>query len=83
MTKKIIKNKASFEAYLNDMFVLAVTAQPTPTKSVGDMLFAKALSYGRTIEDAKADVKRILNVHGAVGLLLSEASETLYDGTVK
>lgn len=68
--------QASYEAYLNALFVDAVNMQGTPTKSIDEVLLAKALSYGRTVDDAKEDVKRILNVRGAVYVLLKSASAT-------
>ena len=69
-------NLASYEAYLNALFVDAVNMQGTPTKSIDEILLAKAMSYGRTVDDAKEDVKRILNVRGAVYILLKSASAT-------
>lgn len=69
-------NLASYEAYLNALFVDAVNMQGTPTKSIDEILLAKAMSYGRTVDDAKEDVKRILNVRGAVYVLLKSASAT-------
>ncbi len=67
---------ASYEAYLNALFVDAVNMQGTPTKSIDEILLAKAMSYGRAVDDAKEDVKRILNVRGAVYILLKSASAT-------
>lgn len=69
-----IFDQASYEAYLYDLLVVAINAKPTPTKSKGDFILEKALSYGCSYEDANKDVKRILNVHGAIQLLLHEAS---------
>lgn len=69
-------NLASYEAYLNALFVDAVNMQGTPTKSIDEILLAKAMSYGRAVDDAKEDVKRILNVRGAVYILLKSASAT-------
>ena len=70
-----ISTQASYEAYLNDLFMAAVNAKGTPTKSIDEILLAKAVSYGREVVEAKEDVKCILNVRGAVGILLKSASE--------
>jgi type I site-specific restriction endonuclease len=72
--KKII-TIAFYEAYLNDLFVLAVSTHGTPEKSVDEILLETAILYGRAVEEAKEDVKRILNVRSAVGVLLKGASE--------
>lgn len=74
--KNVITDLASYEAYLNDLFVAAVSNQSSVTKSIDEVLLAKALSYGRAVDDAKEDVKRILNVRGAVFVLLKSASAT-------
>lgn len=76
--KSKITDQASYEAYLKDLFVLATVTQGTPTKSIDEILLDKALSYGRAVDEAKSDVKRILNVRDAVSLLLKKAAETQY-----
>ena len=73
-----LETQASYEAYLNDLFVQAVTMQGTPTKSIDEILLAKALSYGRAVDKAKEDVKHILNVRSAVSVLLKSASAAKY-----
>lgn len=73
-----INELASYEAYLNDLFVAAVSNQGSVTKSVNEVLLDIALSYGRAVDDAKEDVKRILNVRGAVYVLLKSASASQY-----
>lgn len=73
-----ITDQASYEAYLKDLFVLATVTQGTLTKSIDEILLDKALSYGRAVDEAKSDVKRILNVRDAVSLLLKKAAETQY-----
>ena len=70
MAKEENSNQASYEAYLNDLFVLAVSTHGTPEKSIDEILLETAISYERTVEEAKEDVKRILNVRNAVGVLL-------------
>jgi hypothetical protein len=77
-----IRNKASYEAYLNDMFSLAINAEATLKETISDMLYAKASSYGRTGEDAKADVKGILNIKAAVKALLRDASESFNNESI-
>lgn len=74
--KNKITDLASNEAYLNDLFVAAVSNQGSVTKSVNEVLLDIALSYGRAVADAKEDVKRILNVRDAVSVLLKKASAT-------
>lgn len=74
MAKEKINNNASYEAYLNDLFVLAVTTHGTLEKSIDEILLETALLYGRAVEEAKEDVKRILNVRNAVGVLLKGVS---------
>lgn len=74
--QSIITDQASYEAYLNELFAVAVTTNGTQNKSIDEVLLAKALSYGRAVDDAKEDVKRILNVRGAVYILLKSASAT-------
>ena len=74
MAKEKIYNQASYEAYLNDLFVLAVSAHETPEKSIDEILQETAFLYGRAVEEAKEGVKRILNVRNAVGVLLKGAS---------
>lgn len=80
MEKRIINitNQASYEAYLNALFIEAVNTQGTPTASIDEILLAKAMSYGRAVDEAKEDVKRILNVRGAVNVLLKSTSASLY-----
>jgi len=73
-----INDQASYEAYLNDLFKEAVNTQGTPTKSIDEILLAKALSYGRADDEAKEDVKRILNMCCAVSILLKSASAAPY-----
>jgi len=75
---KIVADQTSYEAYLNALFVDAVNTQGTPTKSINEILLAKAMSYGRAVDEAKEDVKRILNVRGAVSVLLKSASAAQY-----
>lgn len=67
-------NPASYEAYLNALFVDAVNTQGTPNKSIDEILLAKAMCYGRAVDEAKEDVKRILNVRSAVSVLLKSAA---------
>ena len=75
MAKEKINNNASYEAYLNGLFVMAVSSHGTPEKSVDEILLETAILYGRAVEEAKEDVKRILNVRSAVGALLKGVSE--------
>ena len=78
----IINDQVSFEAYLNELFTMSVTTNGTQNKSLDEILLEKAMSYGRAIDDAKEDVKRILNVRAAVGVLLkSAASNMIVDDT--
>ena len=85
MKKKInikIADKASFEEYLDRLFTDAVTHNGTTGKSIDEILLEKAVSYGRAVDKAKDDVKRILNVRAAVGVLLkSAASNMIVDDT--
>ena len=74
-----INNQASYEAYLNVLFSVAVTTHGTPTESIEDVLLAKAQSYGRTSDEAMLDVKQILNVRSAVSILLKKASEEKFN----
>ena len=67
-------DQASYESYLNALFVDSVTMQGTPSKSIEEILLTKAISFGRKIDEAKEDVKRILNVRAAVGVLLKSAA---------
>lgn len=80
MTNTTFTNKEAFEQYLNRLFTDAVTNYGTTSKSLSEILLEKAVSYGRAIDDAKEDVKRILNVREAVGVLLkSAASNSFFD----
>ena len=45
MAKEKIYNQASYEAYLNDLFVLAVSTHGTPEKSVDEILLETAILY--------------------------------------
>ena len=74
----IIVDEASYEAYLKDLFKLAVTTQGTQTKSIDEILLDKAVACGPTLE---GDVKRILNVRGAVNVILKSTSEAQYKST--
>ena len=74
-----IDNQASYEAYLNVLFSVAVTTHGTPTESIEDVLLAKAQSYGRTGDVAMLDIKQILNVRSAVSILLKKASEEKFN----
>lgn len=79
---KNTENQATYESYLNALFVDAVNTQGTPTQSIDEILLAKAMSYGRAVDKAKEDVKRILNVRMAVDVLLkSAASNMIVDDT--
>lgn len=60
--RKNITNKASYEAYLNALFIEAVNTQGTPTASIDEILLAKAMSYECAVDEAKVYVKRTLNV---------------------
>ena len=71
-----IDNQASYEAYLNDLFSVAVTTHGTPTESIEDVLLAKAQSYGRTDDEAMLDVKQIMNLRDAVAVLIKKTAET-------
>lgn len=80
ITNTTFTNKEAFEQYLNRLFTDAVTNYGTTSKSLSEILLEKAVSYGRAIDDAKEDVKRILNVRAAVGVLLkSAASNSFFD----
>ena len=72
---KKLTTQTSYEAYLNDLFVMAMNTHGTPEKSVDEILLETAILYGRAVEEAKEDVKRILNVRNAVGALLKGVSE--------
>lgn len=74
MVNKKIINQASYEEYLNELFAVAVSTHGTPTKSIDEILLEVAILHGRAVEEAKEDVKRILNVRNAVGVLLKGAS---------
>lgn len=78
MKKKVV-NQASYEAYLNDLFVDSMTMQGTPRNSIEEILLAKAISFGREIDEAKEDVKRILNVRAAVCVLLKSAAAKIFN----
>ncbi len=69
-----LETQASYEAYLNDLFVQAVTMRGTPTKSINEILLARALLYGRAVDEAKEDTKHVLNVLAAVKILLKNAA---------
>lgn len=71
-----LETQASCEAFLNDLFVQAVTMQGTPTKSINEILLARALSYGHAVDEAKKDVKHVLNVLAAVKILLKNAAQS-------
>ena len=71
-----INNQASYEAYLNVLFSVAVTTHGTPTESLEDVLLAKAQSYGRTSDEAMLDVKQIMNLRDAVAVLIKKTAET-------
>lgn len=71
-----INNQASYEAYLNVLFSVAVTTHGTPTESIEDVLLAKAQSYGRTSDEAMLDVKQIMNLRDAVAVLIKKTAET-------
>ena len=71
-----IDNQASYEAYLNDLFSVAVTTHGSPTESIEDVLLAKAQSYGRTGDVAMLDIKQILNLREAVAVLIKKTAET-------
>ena len=73
-----INDQASYEAYLTKLFAVAVTTNGTQNKSIDEILLAKALSYGRAVDEAKEDVKRILNMRCAVSVLLKSASAIQY-----
>lgn len=73
----MINDQTSKEAYLNALFVDAINTQGTPEKSIDEILLAKAVSYGRAVDEAKEDVKRILNVRKAVSILLKSASSKM------
>ena len=80
MKKKInikIADKASFEEYLDRPFIGADTQNGTTGKSSDEILLEKAVSYGRAVDKAKDDVKRILNVRAAVGVLLKRAASNM------
>ena len=66
----------SCEAYLNDLFKDAINTQGTPTKSINEILLARALSYGHAVDEAKKDVKHVLNVLAAVKILLKNAAQS-------
>lgn len=66
--------KASYEAYLYDIFVNAVNTQGTSQKNVDKILHHDALSYERAVVYAKEDVKCIINVRSAVSILLKSVS---------
>jgi len=59
----------------------AVNTQGTPTKSIDEILLAKAMTYGRAFDEAKEDIKCILNVGGAVSLLKSVVAKIIIDET--
>lgn len=71
-----IDNQASYEAYLNDLFSVAVTTHGAPAETIEDILLAKAQSYGRTSDEAMLDVKQILNLREAVAVLIKKTAET-------
>ena len=72
---KKITNQASNEEYHNDLFVIEASTYGTLEKGIGVILLETALLYGRAVEEAKEDVKRILNVCNAVGVLVKGVSE--------
>lgn len=72
MKNPLSPHTTSFEDYLNQLFAEAVINHGTTTKSMNEILLEKALTYGRTIEEAKEDVKHILVVREAVGILLKK-----------
>jgi len=78
---KIVADQASHEAYLKALFVDTVNTQVAPTKSNDEILLTMAMSYGCAFDEAKEDVKRILNVGGAVSLLKSVVAKIIIDET--
>lgn len=68
------KEVNSTDEYLYKLFAHATTCQGTATRSINEMLKDKALSYGRTEEEAKEDVQHVLNVLAAVKILLKNSA---------
>ena len=66
-------NQTSFKGYQNRLFTDVVTNNDAMVKSVNEILLMKTMSYGCEIDDAKEDLKRILCVRVAVGVLLKRA----------
>lgn len=66
---KII-DQATYKAYLKDLFITANTINGTVNKSLEETLLDKAMTYGRTHDEAIEDIKYILNVHSAAMIVL-------------
>lgn len=69
-SKKINHSKDSYEEYLEALFCIALSTNGKPTQSHEEILLNTTISYGRTMNVAKADMKHVLNIMKAVLLLL-------------
>lgn len=78
MAKEKINNHASYEEYLNDLFVVAESTHRAPTKSINEILLEKAMSYGCADDEAKESLMRILKVRSGVGVFLKTVFMAYY-----
>lgn len=75
---KINHSKDSYEEYLEVLFCIALSTNGKPTQSHEEILLNTAISYGRTMNFAKEDMKHVLNIKKAVSLLLKRVA-TIFD----
>jgi len=73
-----ITDAASYESYLNKLFIKAVTSRGTQRSSINDILLDQALECGRTLEEAQSDMKHILNIKSAINIIISNVAKAQY-----
>lgn len=80
MSKQVahITNAASYETYLHELFIVAVNSKATCRKSINEILLDQALVWGRTIDEAKLDIKHVQNIQTAFSIIIGNAAKAQY-----
>lgn len=71
-------DKQEYIKYLHTLFVASYIIKPSLTNSIEDELEAIAIHKGQDREQAKADVKHILNLKKAITKFLKKITEEKY-----
>lgn len=74
--------KEAYKAYIKSLFEACCTLKPSLSESVESILTKLAKSSGRSSEEIKDDIKRVITMKGAIDRLIDKEAAILFPVTI-